>query len=687
MDHKYKNILTPIRCGDIIIRTRMGMSKCNSQEQQGPENYPAEGTIRFVEEAAKNGASVITMPSATLTELDRNLWGDAALFPMNNAFVHNYVIRMIDRVHAHGSLCLMQCHRRMPDGLSFSEPKPGMGFGPFGPGGPGGPGGPMGFGGGGPKKHKIGTEGRPGMSSRGMGGMGGFGRGGGEKRVATVEEIQNWIEEIANDALEYRGLGFDVVEVTAIGDVSAKANTRTDQYGGSLENRCRATTEMLAKIRELCGPYFLISMQLTAEFDPEWVEMLKIWDEYIDIYHVRPPRAYGEHPSTYIFPEEEPPALAGTAKLKAAGITAVVGAACGFQDPDVIEKAIAEGKCDMVFMARTYNSDPDYLQKIIEQRGEDITPCLRCDACHSAICAVNPKFGLDNVFDGMFRPSKGGKKVAIIGGGPAGLRAAIVCAERGHDVTVYEKAEVLGGQSLHADYVYGKWGIKKFKEWEIAQCKKLGVKFLMGTEATPAMIEEGKYNAVIAATGAAPIRLDIPGGDVAPHPVEVFGKEETLGKKVVVVGGSMTAMECAMYLSDTGHEVTVITRGTMGRDIGGHDAPQTLRYLKNKYSTIKEISNAQILSVTDGKAVYTDKDGNTCEELFDSVVVNGGFRPCIDEAETFFGTAPEFYVVGDAQLTRAHGMNSQMLLNKPNEFIKGSMRYANYSAFMAAHNI
>ena len=182
MNHRYSKILTPIRVRNIVIRTRFGMSKCNSQEQQGPENFPAEGTIRFIEDAAKNGASVITMPSATLTEMDRNLWGDAALFPMNNAFVHNYVIRMIDRVHAHGSLCLMQCHRRIPDGLSFSEPKPGGGF-PFGPGGPGGP---PGMGGNGPKKHKIGTEGRPGMSSRGMGGMGMFNPNA-PKRLATAE--------------------------------------------------------------------------------------------------------------------------------------------------------------------------------------------------------------------------------------------------------------------------------------------------------------------------------------------------------------------------------------------------------------------------------------------------------------------------------------------------------------------
>jgi NADPH-dependent 2,4-dienoyl-CoA reductase/sulfur reductase-like enzyme len=428
-------------------------------------------------------------------------------------------------------------------------------------------------------------------------------------------------------------------------------------------------------------------MQVTAAFDPEWIEMLKLWDRYVDIYHVRPPRACGEHPSTYIFEEQEPPALQYTAQLKAAGVNALIAPACGFQNPDIMEQALEDGKADLFFMARTFNCDPDYWQKVLEQRPEDITPCLRCDACHSAICAVNPIFGLENVYDGMFRPSKGGKRVAIIGGGPAGLRAAMVCAQRGHTVTVFEKAPVLGGQATHADYVYGKWGVRRFKDWEIGQCEKLGVEIRLNTEATPAMIEEGHYDAVIAATGAAPQRLDIPGGDTAPHPIEVFGHEADLGHKVVVVGGTMTAMECAMYLQDTGHEVTVITRSTMGSNIGGHDAPNSLRFLKEKYKAIREIDHAQILSVTDGKAVYRRQDGTVGEEPFDSVVINAGVRPCVAEAETFFGTAPEFYVVGDAQITRAHGMQSQQLLNTPDEFLKGNLRYANFSAFMAANNI
>ncbi len=299
---------------------------------------------------------------------------------------------------------------------------------------------------------------------------------------------------------------------------------------------------------------------------------------------------------------------------------------------------------------------------------------------------MNPIFGLEDVYDDMFKPSKGGKNVAVIGGGPAGLRAAIVCAQRGHNVTVFEKSDSLGGQAKHSDYVYGKWGIKRFKDWEILQCQKLGVTIKLNTEATPELIEAGNYNAVLAATGAVPSKLDIPGGAEAPHPIDVFGHEAELGHKVVVVGGAMSGMECAMYLRDTGHDVTVITRSTMGNNIGGHDAPQTLHYLKEKYSDIHEIDHAQILSVRDGKAVY-EKDGQTYEEPFDSVVINGGVRPCVEEAETFFGTAPEFYVVGDAQITRSHGMQSQQLLNAPNEYLKGSMRYANYSAFMAASNI
>ena len=593
------------------------------------------------------------------------------------------MIRMIDRVHAHGSLCLMQIQRRMPTGLSFSEPRQGFGF----PGGgPGGPGGPPGMGG--AKKHKVGDKdsGHPGMSSRGMGGMGGGFGGGGQSRMATADEIRSWIEDIATDALEYRGLGFDVVEVTAIGDTGAN-NTRTDEFGGSFENRCRATTEMLAKIRELCGPYFLISMQTSGSDDPEWLEQLKLWDQYVDIYHIRPPRQYGEHPSTYIFEEDQPLALAYAEKAKAAGVNAVIAPACGFQDPDVIEKALEDEKCDMVFMARTFNCDPDYLQKIIAGKGEDVTPCLRCDGCHSAICAVNPRFGLENVFESMFRPSRGGKNVAIIGGGPAGLRAAIVCADRGHNVTVFEKTGVLGGQAIHADYVSVKWGVKRFKDWEIDQCNKKGVKFQMNTTATKELIEAGHYDAVIAATGALPKRLDIPGGAEAPHPIEVFGHENLLGKKVVVVGGTMTAVDCACYLVETGHDVTVITRNTFASDMGGHDAGVNVRYLKEKYPQIKAIEHAQILSVIDHTAVYQGQDGAQGSVPFDSVVISAGVRPCVEEAEEFFGTAPEFYVVGDAQITRAHGMQSQQLLNTPDKFIGGTLRYANFSAFMAAMNI
>ena len=653
---KYAKLFTPVKIGNVTIKNRFAMAPMGPLGLADADGGFNQRGIDYYTERAKGGTGlIITGVTFVENEIEEHGMPNCPCSTHNPVHFVRTAREMTERIHAYNAKVFLQ----MSGGFGRVTIPTNLGeFPPVAPS---------------PIQHRWLDK---------------------TCRALTTEEIRSIVKKFGEGAYNAKRAGFDGVQIHAVHEgylieqfAIALFNQRTDEYGGSLENRCRATTELLQRIRALCGPYFLISMQITAAFDPQWIEMLKLWDAYVDIYHVRPSRSYGEHPSTYIFPEQDPPSLEHTKALKDAGVNAVIGAACGFQDPDVIERAIEEGKCDMVFMARTYNCDPDYLQKIIQQRPEDITPCLRCDCCHSAICAVNPVFGLENVFDDMFRPSQGGKKVAVIGGGPAGMRAAMVCAQRGHQVTLFEKSGVLGGQAIHSDYVYGKWGIQRFKNWEILQCEKLGVDIRLNTEATPEMIEYGGYNAVIAATGAAPKHLDIPGGKEALHPIEVFGKEAELGKNVVIVGGTMTAFECAMYLNDNGHQVTLITRSIAANNCGGHDAMQTRRYLTEKYSAIRTIEHAQILSVDGGKAVYRSQDGTTGEVPFDSVVVNAGVRPCVDEAETFFGTAPEFYIVGDAQITRAHGMQSQQLLNTPGEFLKGNMRYANYSAFMAAYNI
>lgn len=142
-----------------------------------------------------------------------------------------------------------------------------------------------------------------------------------------------------------------------------------------------------------------------------------------------------------------------------------------------MERYLIEGKCDMFGIARGFMADDEYGKKLYEGRGEDITPCLKCNKCHgvmlpepdpwTSVCSVNPLMGLGHKIHRLVEQSAEPKKVAVIGGGPAGMRAAIYAAQRGHDVTLYEKSGQLGGQLFHGDYFPFKWPIKNFKNWLI----------------------------------------------------------------------------------------------------------------------------------------------------------------------------------------------------------------------------
>ena len=184
------------------------------------------------------------------------------------------------------------------------------------------------------------------------------------------------------------------------------------------------------------------------------------------------------------------------ARIKSAGLDVLVSNVGGYFDPEIADKAIADGKLDLVAMARAWISNPDYGQLLYENRKDDLVPCLRCNKCHgrgrrdvmTTVCSVNPRFGFEAVDRYIGTAAGESKKVAVIGGGPGGMRTALYLADRGHRVTIFEAQDKLGGAIKHADYVPFKWTLKAYKDYLIRQVEKKHVQVILDTRARPCLL-------------------------------------------------------------------------------------------------------------------------------------------------------------------------------------------------------
>ena len=629
---KYPTMFSPIQIGTVTVPNRfvvppMGNNFANT------DGTLSDRSAAYYEARAKGGFGLITIESTVVYSEAKGGPRKPCLFTDDTV---DSFKRTIDRCHRYGAKVSIQLQHAGPEGNSKLTGFPLKAASP--------------------------------MASH---------CGGEIPEAMPTEEVYRLIECYGDAAARAQRAGVDMVEVHCAHGylvstfISARTNKRTDEFGGCFENRMRLPRLIIENIRKKTGGNLPILCRINARDEGEGgvtVQDAAVIASYLEqecgVNAIHVSRSIHLHDEFMWAPNNTHGGFNAdlvTEIKKAVSVPVItVGR---YTEPQYAESLVREGRADLVAFGRQSIADPELPLKARTGQLETLTPCIACLlgcvpnmlAGRPITCAMNPTVGRE----AEIVPAEVSKRVVVIGGGPGGLYAAWMCAKRGHQVTLLEKSEELGGHLLVASYPPAKGEIAPAIRSLIVRCRQAGVDIHTGTAATPELIQQLAPEAAIVATGSTPLVLPIPGlADCGYINAEdMLTGKQNVGKKVLIVGGGMVGAEAAEHLAERGHQCDIVEmKPVVGEDI----MPEPRKYIMAslEHHKVGQITNAKVSEFfTDGVRYTSTVDGTEGElRGYDNIVLAMGYRSNNPLEEPLKALVPQVFVIGEARQAPGNSM-------------------------------